>query len=102
SLKDFRKAKASYRKALKKSPDFELAWFGLGLIMWLEDKLDLSITYLKKSLAIDNSHTDSWITLARVYYSKKLLKKSVKTLNEAVELGLDNTELWLVWAEILM
>jgi len=53
-------------------------------------------------LAIDNSNSEYWITLAKVYNDYNRPKDAEDALVKAAELEAENTEVWLTWVDIFL
>jgi predicted Zn-dependent protease len=53
-------------------------------------------------LEIDNSNSEYWITLAKVYNDCNRPKDAEDALVKAAELEADNTEVWLTWVDIFL
>ena len=80
--------------------DNDTAWFGLGLIMWIERNFTESIVFIKKALEIDEGNPEYWLTLAKVYSDFSHTKSALKAIKTAARLEPENAEIWLTWAEI--
>ena len=102
NLEDYIHSEYYYQKAIKTNKDNDTAWFGVGLIMWVEKKWEESIIFIRKAIKIDNSNSEYWLTLAKVYGDYGSWAEAEDALDQASLLEPENSDIWLTWADILM
>lgn len=66
------KAEVEFRKANVENPDNAEAYFGLGYVLFRQDKLDEAIVEYKKGMKIDPNDPDSHYYLGLIYNEKNM------------------------------
>ncbi len=82
------------RKAIKLNPDSSMWYQNLGFILRADGRLEESFHALQKSLELDKDwgiayKTESLLDIAYYYYSKRNYTKSIATLNEALDVAIE-------------
>ena len=91
------KAQEFFEKAMKKDPDYALAFSGLGNLLTMkfiatsnQADLEAAIDYLQKAIELDPDLTDPYLWLAYGYTREQRYSDAVKAGKRAVELESDN------------
>ena len=48
-------------------PENDTAWFGAGLLKWIDGKYDESVSFIRKAIKLDRQNSEYWLTLGKVY-----------------------------------
>lgn len=66
------KAESEFRKANLKDPNNAEAYFGLGYVLFRQDKLDQAIEQYRKGIALEPDDPDSHYYLGLIYNEKNM------------------------------
>ena len=69
NLEQYPEALQHYRKAIRLNKNNANAWYGSGLIMWMEGNLSEATTDLKKALKLDDENPDFWLMFGKVNHA---------------------------------
>ena len=93
--------------AINSDPDYiyknnDTAWFGLGLIFWINQDFDESIVFVKKALKLDNKNSEYWLTLGKINNDYNQKENAIKALKQAARIDSENTEIWITWVDVFL
>lgn len=85
------KAKEWLKKSFDDKNSAEVAYY-LGAIVFEEDRLDRSISWLNQSIELDSEYWDSYILLGRIYDESKRITEGLDILQKAMQKIIDRDE----------
>jgi len=88
--KHFDEAIESLNKAIKLKPDFQEAYYNLGITYGDKGEYDKAIEYLNKSLYLKPNDFDTYYHIGIAYLEKDNYDKAIEYLNKATQLKPDN------------
>lgn len=73
-------AEASFRRALVLNDQLDRAWFGLGLVLMRQSRLDEAISALKRNTQLQPMSPHGWVQLARIHEQRQEPEKVQKII----------------------
>jgi tetratricopeptide (TPR) repeat protein len=70
--------------------------------LWIEQKFEASIKFIKKAIKIDKVNSEYWLTLAKIYKDSNNKTDAISALKEAARLEPENPEIWLTWTDLYL
>ena len=97
---DFIKARLEYKNALQIDPDFQPAYFALGVIELDEKNYKKAYKYLSKAAELDPNHLPSQIYLARLFYIGRAYDRAAERVDAVLAAEPENPEGLLIKAAL--
>lgn len=88
------------RQKVKAAPEDPKARFLLGRLLTLDGKAPSSRTELEVAVRLDASFGPAHIALARLAITEKNWSEALKAVTRAIDLGLDDSDTWLLQARM--
>ncbi len=76
----FGAAEASFRRAIALNEELDRAWFGLGLALMRQSRLDEAITALKRNTQLQPMSPYAWCELARIHAKRQEPEEAAKII----------------------
>ncbi len=92
SLKDFKAAEQSYRKALSLRDDYPSAWYNLGLLFMRQDKSDEALNAFDRAVSLRENYVQAWYNLGVIYGRKGQNEKSIFAYKTALKIRPEYTK----------
>jgi tetratricopeptide (TPR) repeat protein len=73
-------AEASFRQAIALNEQLDRAWFGLGLVLIRQARLDEAITALKRNTQLQPMSPYAWCELARIHAKRQEPEEAAKII----------------------
>lgn len=74
---DLKKGEESYKKAIQMNPNFQPAYFNLGVNLAQQNKQDEAIDAFNQSIRLNPKHLASYISLGDLYWNNNKQKKAI-------------------------
>ncbi len=89
-----------YQLAINKNPGFADAWLGAGVVLNKLDKNKESFNYIKKSVELDSSNTESLMALAELNKDNGLFEEALENYLSVKQIDPTLPYLWLEFSEL--
>ena len=86
-LKNFKKAKESYKKAIEIEPDAIDAIYNLGLVCTDLKEFDTAISCFEKVISDDNQDSNSYFNLGLVYFKMQNYEKAIGYFQKTIDIN---------------
>ncbi|HHP7234199.1 MAG TPA: tetratricopeptide repeat protein [Desulfobacterales bacterium] len=97
---DFIKARLEYKNALQIDPDFQPAYFALGVIELEEKNYKKAYKYLSKAAELDPNHLPTQIYLARLFFIGRVYDRAAERIDTVLAAEPENPEALLIKAAL--
>ncbi|UPL48570.1 tetratricopeptide repeat protein [Hymenobacter sublimis] len=94
-------ARRFYQRAIDLDPEMDEAWFGIGIVMNVQEKYFEAIHFFRKAVSLYEESVEYWLALAAAEYQIGNIVSSIEAYEKAVEVAPDNKDAWLNWSIIL-
>ena len=101
AAKDWKKARAIYLDLVKKAPDSALAYANLGVVEHQLKNLSAADANLTRSLTINSSIAENWLTLGLIQYEEGDLNLAISSLTRAIHEAPNDGHTRLVLAAVI-
>ncbi len=78
-----------------------MAWYGSGLIMWMEGELSESLVHIKKAIKLDDENPDFWLVYGKVNTELEFFDQAESAFKKSTSLDPDNADSWVSYAEMV-
>jgi tetratricopeptide (TPR) repeat protein len=102
NIEDYTSSHEFYNRAIEINKDNDTAWFGIGLILWIEQNFEASIKFIKKAIKIDELNSEYWLTLGKISKDCNNKANAVSSLKKAARIEPENPEIWLTWTDLYL
>ena len=89
--KKYPQARAAFEQAVKSNPQFEAAFFNLGMTHKIMNANDAAITAFSKAAALKPDYVRAWIEIARMQDKKRNYGEAISNYQKALSLEPSNT-----------
>ena len=89
--KKYPQARASFEQAVKSNPQFEAAFFNLGMTHKIMNANDAALTAFSKAAALKPDYVRAWIEIARMQDKKRNYGEAISNYQKALSLEPSNT-----------
>ena len=89
--KKYPQARSCFEQAVKSNPQFEAAFFNLGITHKIMNANDAALTAFSKAAALKSDYVRAWIEIARVQDKKRNYGEAISNYQKALALEPSNT-----------
>lgn len=102
SMQNFKQASRYYKRAIKEDPELDEAYIELAALQAADGDINSAAYNLNKGLSLDPENPDYLYTAVEIFYQIDYLLDAIKTYQKIMELGFDDDEMFMDYAELLV
>lgn len=100
-LAEWPEAKQYYQRALEMDDQADEAWFGLGMILFGQERYFEALHFIRKALVLYDQSGEYWLGLARAEYQIGNVISALEAFEKAVSADPASADAWIGWAAVL-
>jgi tetratricopeptide (TPR) repeat protein len=97
-LEQYEEAYKNYREATVLDEKWDEAWFGMGSVLYEQERWFESVHFTQKAIKINETNADYWLLLGDTESKLGNFLSSNEAYTQAITFDSDNPDIWLNWS----